>query len=433
MLTLALIVFLLAANAFFVAAEFALVKVRDIRLDEMADQGSGAAALVRHMRRQIEAYLAACQLGITMASLGLGWVGEPFVAHLLQPVFAVLELPVAVIETTSFLLGFLIFSALHIVLGEQVPKTFAIRTPEAMARWIAWPLHLFHRLLYPLTWLLNEASRGCLRLLGVGEAGDSEAVSSQELRGILTISRAHGAVEKQDYDMLGAVLDLEEIEVGHIMTHRSDMTTLDADMPIAEVVSFVRKSPYTRYPVWKGDPDQIVGILHAKDLLSLADGEGRLQPGADIQHLLSAPWFIPDTTSLQQQLLAFRQRRVHLALVVDEYGTLMGLVTLEDIIEEIVGEIADEKDVEVSGIEAQPDGSAIVDGRIAIRDVNRRFDWRLPDEEAATVAGLVMHVARRIPDTGESVEIDGFRIEVVVRERHHLQRLRVTPVARSVT
>jgi CBS domain containing-hemolysin-like protein len=428
LLSILAVVLLLAANAFFVAAEFALVKVRRTRVETLAEEGSRPARLTVSILGNLEAYLAACQLGITMASLGLGWVGEPVVAALLEPVFLLAGLPEALLHTVSFAVGFLIFSSLHIVVGEQVPKTFAIRRPEPMSLWVALPLRAFFLLCWPLNWVLNEASRGLLRLAGIAEAGHHEAYSPDEFRGLLETSREAGSVAKQEHDMMGAILDLERVEVGEVMTHRRDMVALDADAPVAQIVQQVLDGPHTRYPLWSGDRDSIVGVLHAKDLLTAVRkaGEHRLTP-ADIRQLATPPWFVPDTTSLLHQLLAFRQRRAHLAFVVDEYGALMGLVTLEDILEEIVGDILDEKDVEVEGVKAEPDGSVLVEGRVTIRDLNRQFDWDLPDEEATTIAGLLMHEARRIPDPGESFAFHGFRFEVLKRERYQLTLLKIRP------
>lgn len=431
MTTLVTILLLLAANAFFVAAEFALVRVRRLRLDELAERGSRRARLAQRMLPDLEAYLAACQLGITMASLGLGWVGEPFVSALLEPLFGLLGLGDRLLHSVSFLVGFLLFSALHIVVGEQVPKTLAIRRAEPATLWIAMPLEAFYRLMYPLNWLLNAAARGLLRALGVGEAAPAEVVSSTELRSLIGLSRRYGTVAKHEHDMLGAVLELAEVEVGSVMTHRRDMETLDADRPLPELLRQIRASSFTRFPVWRGDPDQIIGILDAKSLVGLLDEHGRLPETVALEQLLSPPWFIPDTTALYQQLLAFRQRRQHLALVVDEYGTLMGLVTLEDIVEEIVGDIADERDREAPGISLDPDGRATVDGRTSVRDLNRQCDWALPEDEAVTVAGLVMQVARRIPREGETVSVAGYRIEILERRRHRLVRLRIRPPAEA--
>jgi CBS domain containing-hemolysin-like protein len=334
--------------------------------------GGRRVRLTLRILKDLEAYLAACQLGITMASLGLGWVGEPFVAALLEPLFVAAGMPEALLHTVSFAIGFLIFSSLHIVVGEQVPKTMAIRRPEPMSLWVAWPLYVFYMICWPLNWALNNASRALLRLAGVAEAGHEEAYSPDELRSLIGASRVQGTVRKHEHDMLGAILDLERVEVVEVMTHRRNMVSLDGDAPVAEIARQVLDGPHTRYPVWRGDPDTIVGVLHAKDVLGAVQRSGAqaLTP-ADIRKLATPPWFIPDTTSLVHQLVAFRQRRAHLAFVVDEYGALMGLVTLEDILEEIVGDIVDEKDVEMAGVRQEPDGGVLAEGRVTIRDLNR--------------------------------------------------------------
>jgi Mg2+/Co2+ transporter CorB len=215
------------------------------------------------------------------------------------------------------------------------------------------------------------------------------------------------------------------------MTHRKNMETIDADLPPEQILEQVVASPYSRFPVWRGDPDTIVGILHGIDLLHALHKHGPGLKGIDLTDLCSPPWFIPDTTPLRKQLLTFRQQRQHLALVVDEYGDLEGLVTLEDIIEEIVGEISDEKDVELIGIEPQDDGSVLVAGWITVRDLNRRFDWKLPDEQATTLAGLVIHEAQRIPEAGQSFAFHGFRFDVLRRQRNQLVLLKVTPPAEA--
>ncbi len=430
-LTISAIIFLLAANAFFVAAEFALVKVRGLRIESLAEQGGSRAKLTLDILQNIEAYLAACQLGITMASLGLGWVGEPAVAALLEPWLRPLNLDPAVLHSIAFLIGFLVFSSLHIVVGEQVPKTFAIRRPEPMSLWVAYPLHGFFVLCYPLNWGLNRAARACLNLIGIEEASHIEVYSGEELRGIIQSSHQHGSMRKHELDMLGGILDLEELEVHEIMTHRKDVVTIDADMPLGDVIELVRSYPYTRYPIWRGEPDTIIGVLHAKDVLSAVFSEESEDP-IDLAELAVPPWFIPDTASLHHQLLAFRQRREHLAIVVDEYGAIMGIVTLEDILEEIVGEIADEKDIEVPGVKLQGDGSIIVEGRVTVRDLNRQFHWQLPDDDAATVAGMVINHIERIPEIGQRFLIHGFRIEVLRRQRHQVTLMRMRAVEPAV-
>ena len=423
------VILLLAANAFFVAAEFALVRVRRFRMESRAEQGSGAARLALGMLDNLEAYLAACQLGITMASLGLGWVGEPAVAALLEPMFRAAGLSEALLHTVAFLTGFLLFSSLHIVVGEQVPKTFAIRQAEPMALAVAYPLQAFYLLCFPLNWALNRASQAMLSLFRVQQATHGDVLTSEELREYLVASRAHGGMRKQERDMLGGILDLADVEVSEIMTHRKSMETIDADSPVEQILEQVVASPHSRIPVWRGDPDSIIGVLHDKDLLAMVRERGRDVRGVDLAALFRPPWFVPDTTPLRKQLVAFRQRRQHLALVVNEYGDLEGLVTLEDIIEEIVGEIADERDVEIVGIEAQSDGSVLVSGWVTVRDLNRHFDWKLPDEEATTVAGLVIHEAQRLPEVGQSFAFHGFRFEVLRRQRNQIVLLKIVPPA----
>jgi Mg2+/Co2+ transporter CorB len=261
----------------------------------------------------------------------------------------------------------------------------------------------------------------------VAEATHLEAYSGAELRQLIGASRQVGAMPKQEHDMLGAIFDLEKVEVGEVMTHRRTMLSINADAPVEEIARQVLEGPFTRYPLWRGDPDTIIGVLHAKDVLAAVQRQERPLTGADLRRLAQPPWFVPDTTSLLHQLLAFRQRRAHLAFVVDEYGALQGLVTLEDILEEIVGDIIDEKDVELSGVKVEADGNVLVEGRVTLRDLNRQFDWQLPDEEATTVAGLLMYEARRIPEIGERYSFHGFTFEVVQRQRHQLTLLRLRP------
>jgi len=425
LLTVVEIILLLAANAFFVAAEFAIVKVRGIRIEALAEQGSVVARMSLRILSNVEAYLSACQLGITMASLGLGWIGEPAVSALLAPILHPLGLGDAMVHTISFLLGFLLFSSLHIVVGEQVPKTLAIRKAEPMTLWVAYPLHTFYLFCFPLNWGLNKASRAILAMLGVAEVSHHDVFSGEELRGLIDVSREHGMVHKQERDMLGGILDLADLDVSDIMTHRKDIVSIDADDPPEQIFERVVSSPHTRYPLWRGDPDSILGVLHAKDLLAHARTHPRDLAGLDVAALATPPWFIPETTGLLHQLLVFRQRHSHLAFVVDEYGALMGLVTLEDILEEIVGEITDEKDVETVGIEPQADGSVLVNGWVTVRDLNRHLGWKLPDDEAATVAGLLIYEAQKIPEVGQKFSFHGFRFEVLRRQHNQIVLLRI--------
>jgi CBS domain containing-hemolysin-like protein len=426
-------VFLLAANGFYVAAEFALVKSRGFRIDALADEGRFGARLTQHMLKNVEAYLACCQLGITMASLGLGWVGEPTVSAILRPLFAPLGLPESALHLTAFLVGFLVFSSLHIVLGEQVPKTLAIREPEPVSRWIAYPLHVSFVVFYPLNWLLNSASRSILRTLGVREGSHQEILTHDEIEGLVDVSAEHGKMEERQAEFIHNLFRFGELEVADIMVHRTNMHSVNAADPVDAIVDEILASPYTRVPLWEGQPENIIAIVHVKDLLralKAAAGDASL---VDIRKVATKPWFVPETTSLSDQLSAFLKRKAHIALVVDEYGDVQGLLTLEDILEEIVGDIADEHDLTVVGVRRQPDGSVNVDGSVPIRDLNRAMNWNLPDEEATTVAGLVIHEARIIPEPGQAFTFHGVRFQVLRKSRNRITALRITPLNREKT
>lgn len=425
-LNIALALLLLGANAFFVAAEFALVKARGYRIETLARGKRFGARLVQRMLRKIEAYLACCQLGITMASLGLGWIGEPTVSSLLYPLLSPLGMPEQAVHFVSFLAGFLVFSSLHIVVGEQVPKTLAIREPEPVSLWIAYPLHASYVAFYPLNWLLNWASRGVLRLFRIREVAHAEILSGPEIEGLVEASAEHGSIREGQAQYIQNVFRLGELEVSEVMVHRKAMEAIDADLPAAEVVAAVLKSKHTRLPLYRDNVDNVIGVLHAKDLLRAMAQAGGNPDRIDLRALARKPWFVPETRPAREQLNAFLRRRNHFALVVDEYGTLMGLVTLEDILEEIVGEIDDEYDVKSAGIRPQADGSVYVDGLVAIRDLNRTMDWDLPDEEATTIAGLVIHEAQMIPEPGQIFAFHGFKFEILKKQRNQITALKIT-------
>ncbi len=427
---LLLAAFLLFANGFYVAAEFALVKTKRFRMDSMAAEGRFGARMSQEILNNVEAYLACCQLGITMASLGLGWVGEPTVSALLEPLLIPLGMPEQAVQLTSFLIGFLVFSSLHIVVGEQVPKTLAIREPEPVSQWIAYPLYVSFLAFYPLNWLLNNASRSILRLIGVRESSYLDILTYDEIEGLVDVSAEHGEMQHRHAEFIHNLFRFGELEVADIMVHRTNMRSLNGNDPPDRIIAEALASPYTRLPVWEHEPENIVGVIHVKDMLRAIQAAGGDVTKVDVKSIATKPWFVPDTTTLTDQLNAFLKRKAHFALVVDEYGDVQGLVTLEDIIEEIVGDIADEHDVEIQGVRPQPDGSVNVDGSVAIRDINRAMSWDLPDEEATTVAGLVIHEARIIPEAGQAFTFHGFRFQVLRKNRNRITALRITPLER---
>src|SRR5215213_10222715 len=300
-------IFLLAANAFYVAAEFALVKSRGFRVKSMVEQNRFGARLLQGMMGNIEAYLACCQLGITMASLGLGWVGEPTVSALLEPLLIPLGLSERTLHFVSFMAGFLVFSSLHIVIGEQVPKTLAIRQPMPVSQWIASPLHLSYLVFYPMNWLLNSASRGILRLLGVKESSQHEILTDSEIEGLVEESAEHGGIESGEAEYLQNVFRFGDLAVSDVMVHRTAMVLINADLPPDEMVGAVLATEYTRIPLWREKPENIIGVLHAKDLLRAIRASDGDTTRIDVPTIALPPWFVPEMRSVSEQLKAFRR------------------------------------------------------------------------------------------------------------------------------
>jgi len=406
---------LLFCSALTSGTETAMTGASRARIHHLAGEGDRRASMVRRLLEQKE-----------------NLIGSLLVGNNLFNVLATALAADALIRLTGapgVAWATLIRTALVVIFAEVLPKTYAIRHPERMALFIAPAASLLVLVLAPVTrfvqWVVNRS----LAVFGVTAQPDPLSSSVEALRGTIEFHAEESGVPKHERNMLGGILDLADVEVSEIMTHRKNMLMLNADDPPEQILEQVVASPFSRFPVWRDDPDSIVGVLHVKDLLTAVHRHGRRLEGIDPVSLCSAPWFIPDTTPLRKQLIAFRQQRQHLALVVNEYGDLEGLVTLEDIIEEIVGEIADEKDVESVGMELQPDGSVLVSGWVTVRDLNRQFDWKLPDEEAATVAGLVIHEAQRIPEVGQSFSFYGFRFDVLRRQRNQIVLLKVTPPA----
>lgn len=427
-LSLLVAILLLAANAFFVAAEFALVKARDFRIQAMALEGSGSASLALRIHQNLEAYLAACQLGITMASLGLGWVGEPTVAALLEPVFHALELPVPMVHTISFVIGFLLFSSLHIVVGEQVPKTFAIRKPESVSMFIAYPLHFVYLAVYPLNWALNWASSRILGMFGVEEASHAEVLSGEELQGLVQTSREHGEIAHGKADMLHNLFEFDQRPVGRVMIPLEKAEVLDVAGSAEQNLEVIRRTGHSRFPVIdSADDDEIKGIVLVKDIhVALLDGEQA--PWTDLSRFLREPLVIPESQRVSELFDLMRMRRAHMAIVVDEYGHMSGIVTLEDLLEEIVGEIHDETDKEEGhhGLKQIGEGVYEADGLISLSDLERELGIRFGEDIGAnTLSGMFMQRLSRMPDVGDQIEEAGYRLAVLSIEDRRVGQVRI--------
>ncbi len=413
---LSTIAILLILSAFFSGSETALTAASRPLMHQLEHNGNKRAGIVNRMQAKKERLIGAILLGNNLVNI--------FASALATSVL------IAYYDEAGVAYATIVMTLLILVFAEILPKTYAIKHANRMALVIAPVVNAIVILLTPLTTAVNLLVRGVLALFGVDyHAADAFSAGDEELRGAIELHDGDDVAVRHERAMLRSVLDLGEVQVGEIMVHRTNVTAIDADLPAADAVTQVLESPYTRVPLWREDPDNIIGVLHAKALLREIRSRGHDLDGLDVTVLAADPWFVPEQTLLLDQLEAFRQRREHFALVVDEYGSLMGVVTLEDILEEIVGEIDDEHDQIVSGVHAQADGSFIVDGTVTIRDLNREFEWGLPDEDAATVAGLILHESRRIPEVGQSFLFHGFRFDIIRRQRHKITAVRLTPPA----
>ena len=417
------VVLLLAANGFFVAAEFALVKARGFRVASIAEGGSASARLTLKIQANLESYLAACQLGITMASLGLGWVGEPAVAALLEPVFHSMGLSDNALHTASFITGFLIFSSLHIVVGEQVPKTFAIRQPEPVAIWTAYPLHFTYILVWPLNYLLNKTSSSILSLFGVAEATHGDVLSGEEIRGVVDTSEEHGELHQDRALMLRNLLDFDQRQVSRVLMPRTNVNELDLNAAPETNLEIIKTTAHSRFPVVdSSEGDRIVGMLLVKDLQkALLDGEP--EPWKNLAALVRDVLVVPEHQPIALLFQQMRTSRAHMTLVIDEYGSFIGIVTLEDLLEEIVGEIHDENDMEevVREVVAKEDGVWEVGGLVSIDDLHRIIGIDISsDADVNTLSGLFMDRLGRVPLVDDEITEANVNMRVLSVEEHRV-------------
>jgi Mg2+/Co2+ transporter CorB len=418
--TLVLMVF----SAVTSAAETSLTAASKARMHQLEKDGEARARFVNWLMTHREQMIGAILLSNTFVNV----VSSALVTTVLVTLFG----------NAGVAAGAIAITLLVLVFCEVLPKTYAITNADNTALSLGRPVKLLVAVAAPVVavvaWIVDQI----LRAVGVKSQGlvldkeEAAEAAHEELRGAIDLHHIQGAVETADRNMLGGILDLKDLQVADIMIHRKNMVMIDGDLPPEEMLDRVLSQPHTRLPVYRGDADNIVGVLHAKDVLrALARAQGNIK-AVSVMSLAAKPWFIPDTTPLADQLRAFLQRRAHFALVVDEYGALQGMITLEDILEEIVGEIRDEHDLHVSGVRPQPDGTINVDGWVTIRELNRVMNWRLPDEEATTIAGLVIHEAQAIPDVAQVFSFHGFKFEVLRRQKNQIMALRVTPPASAV-
>lgn len=418
---------LVLLNGFFVAVEFAIVKVRGTRIEELAATGHWRARTTRHVLNHLDAYLSACQLGITLASLALGWIGEPAFANVLEPLLEKVGVSSpAAIHSIALVTAFIIISFLHIVLGELAPKSMAIRKPEETSLWLAMPLRLFHFIMYPAIVVLNGTANALLRLFGLTQAHESDlAHSPEELRMIVTASHAHGVLNTTETRLLENVFGLSERPVGEIMTPRVEMICLDRSRSFEDNVQIVRTKQHTRYPVIDGSPDQVVGIVHVKDLFRITGEEN-----VSIDSVMRPVQFIPETASIDHLLKLIQKTRSLMAIVVEEYGGVAGLVTLEDILEELIGPIRDEFDAGELPDVVRKGKEVHLNPGVSLNDVVQLlpgFEYE-PDEDVRTIGGQIMKELGRIPKTGDVVVLGAWKAKITRIEGQRVTRLAMIPV-----
>jgi Mg2+/Co2+ transporter CorB len=410
-----IVIFCLVMSAFFSAGETAFTAASRARMLALEKSGDVRAKLVNRLLELRERFIGAMLIGNNIVNIGV----SAFTTSVL----------VAVFGHEGVIYATIVMSLLVIVFAEVLPKTLAITASDKVSLFLARPVSVAVAILGPLALGIERLVKLMLLPFGI-RIGENEPILSafEELRGQVDLLHKEGGVAKVERDMFGGLLDLEDLTVSEVMVHRTKMRTINADLTSEEIVREVLASPYTRLPLWRGSQENIIGVLHAKDLLRALDAVGGDASKLKVEAIALETWFVPDTTSLRDQLKAFLGKKTHFALVVDEYGEVMGLVTLEDILEEIVGDIKDEHDLLVQGVRPQADGSVNVDGSVPIRDLNRAMDWDLPDDEATTIAGLVIHEARAIPDAGQAFTFHGFRFQVMRKSRNRITLLRVTPL-----
>ncbi len=423
---LLLVIALVLLNGYFVAAEFSLVSVRQTRIQELMEQGNRNAHLVHRIIQRMDTVIAATQLGITLASLGLGWVGEPALAHWIDPVVAWLP-PLAhssAAHSISATLAFILITFLHIVVGELAPKSLGLQLPEQTALAVARPMLIAETLFKPGIIVLNSAGNALLRLVGLEPAsGHSLVHSVEELKMLVTASAESGVVDDEEEEMLHAVFAFGDILVRQVMVPRTEIVAVEANVSLEEILALTREHPMTKFPVYEDDLDQIIGIVHVKDLLRVVLDPARSALTA--RDLAREALFVPETLPAHLLLRQFRRQRQHMAIVIDEYGGTAGLVTLEDLLEEIVGEVRDPFDSSEPEIAVQPDGSALVDGLTLLEDVNQFFHLDLETPYYDTIAGYVLDRLGRIPQEGDEVQVNGVLLRVERMNGLRIDRIRL--------
>jgi CBS domain containing-hemolysin-like protein len=421
------VLILVAANGFFVAAEFALVTVRKTRIDQLAQEGHGAARHVRKALSDLDRYIAGTQVGITIASLALGWIGEPAVMRILSPIFHWFtpDLAENVQHAIGFAISFTLITFLHVILGELVPKSIALSHPESTSLILARPMRLAIMLFKPLIWSLNGVGHLLLKAIGLPGGHEHGSVHSPaELLLLIRQSHAAGHIDSFERSMLQKTFRFSETAVSEVMTPRSRMEALNLDQPLDSLLDEASDSPYTRLPVYRGSVDELLGVLYTHDLFQFSRQKN---PTQAIQDLVKPLLFVPESFRLDALVEKFQGERTQIAAVIDEYGGTAGIITLEDIIETVFGEVQDNNEDPTLEIETLPDGSIVLRGDTRLQHINEQLGWDLEDEESTTIAGYVMTASGHMPGLGEKVRTDAGTFEVLEMKKHRLTKIRKLP------
>lgn len=417
-LSLGAILVLLCLSGFFSGSETAMTATSKARMHGFEKDGNARAALVNRILEKKDRLIGALLLGNNLVNI----LASALATALLIKIFG----------ETGVVYATLGMTLLVLIFAEVLPKTYALLRAEKMAMFIAPVIYVVVKLFSPISELVVRLVYFVLRRSGMDVEAEMDT-NEEVLRGAIEMHEGPNQETVEQRAMLRSILDLAAVEVSDIMTHRKNLVTVDANQPVDNIVNEILDCPFTRLPVWIDDPDNIIGVVHAKLLLKELRNMSGAYQSFDITEIASDPWFIPETTTLFDQLQAFRERKEHFAIVVDEYGGLMGVVTLEDILEEIVGEIDDEHDITVEGVKAQPDGSYVIDGTVTIRDLNRELDWNLPGDEYSTLAGMILYESKMIPQVGQVFTFHDFRFKILKRQRNQITEIKVFPPEQNKT
>jgi CBS domain containing-hemolysin-like protein len=414
---------LVLINGFFVGAEFALVKIRKSRVDEMVEERRPFASTAGWLVERLDASLSACQLGITMASLGLGWIAEPAVAHLLRPVILSAGITSEIlIHGIAFTIAFTTITACHLVIGEQAPKIAALRRPETAVLWSALPLKIFYFLSYPFMAMLNSTTAFLLRKAGIEGASEHEIPhSEEEIRALLMQAHIAGELSRSEHRLINAVFQFDELICRRVMLPRADVVYLDAKQSLSEAIDVFHQTKHTRYPVCEGSLDKIVGVVHIKDLIGLSAATK-----FDLGSVIRPPQYVPETMPVRRLLRQFQSSHQHLAFLVDEYGTVSGIVTIDNILESIIGPVEDEFDDDQPEIVKEGPQTYLLSGNTPIEAINQRFDLKLEAHDVDTVAGLMIAQTDKLLAPGDQVELSGASVEVLEVKGPRAIRIRLT-------